>query len=50
MRNAARFDADSFRRGMQAEIDAAFAEDSRPQGAERQPLASTRLLRRARPR
>jgi glycosyltransferase involved in cell wall biosynthesis len=50
-RNAARFDADSFRHGIQAEIDAAFAEESRRQGAERQPLASTRLLRRAaRPR
>jgi glycosyltransferase involved in cell wall biosynthesis len=50
VRNADRFDAASFRRGIEDEIDAAFAEDSRPQAAERQPLASTRLLRRARPR
>jgi glycosyltransferase involved in cell wall biosynthesis len=51
VRNAARFDVATFRRGIEAEIDAALAETSRPQGAERQPLASTRLLRRAaRPR
>ena len=46
-RNAARFDAASFRRGIHAEIGAAWAEGSRPALAERQPLASTRLLRRA---
>ena len=50
-RNAARFDIAGFQQGIQAEIDAACAGESRPHGAERQPLASTRLLRRAaRPR
>lgn len=45
--SAARFDPASFRRGIKAEIAAAFTEDSRRGGASRQPLASTRLLRRA---
>jgi glycosyltransferase involved in cell wall biosynthesis len=45
--NAARFDQDSFRRGMQAEVAAAMAADSRPPASDRQPLATARLLRRA---
>jgi glycosyltransferase involved in cell wall biosynthesis len=44
--NAARFDAGVFRRRMLAEVDAAAAEPS-PVVAERQPLPSTRLVRRA---
>jgi glycosyltransferase involved in cell wall biosynthesis len=44
--NAARFDADVFRRRMLAEVEAAAAEPS-PVVAERQPLPSTRLVRRA---
>jgi glycosyltransferase involved in cell wall biosynthesis len=46
-RNAARFDQASFRRGIRAEVDAASAGGSRPTAGERQPLASTRLVRRA---
>lgn len=46
-RNAARFDAAVFRRGMLAEVGAARARGSRPLGGERQPLATTRLARRA---
>ena len=45
--NAARFDANSFRRGVLAEVDAALTNGSRPAGSGRQPLASTRLVRRA---
>jgi glycosyltransferase involved in cell wall biosynthesis len=45
--NAARFDAGVFRRRMLAEVDAAASEESRPPGGARQPLASTRLVRRA---
>ena len=47
VRQAARFDSSSFRVGLQDEIDAACANDSRPAGSERQPLATTRLVRRA---
>jgi len=46
--NAARFDAEVFHRRMRAEVQAACAEQSRPAGSERQPLPSTRLMRRAR--
>jgi glycosyltransferase involved in cell wall biosynthesis len=46
-RNASRFDAPSFRRAMLAEVESACATESRPQGGERQPLATTRLMRRA---
>jgi glycosyltransferase involved in cell wall biosynthesis len=45
--NAARFDSNSFRRGFLAEVDAAFKNGSRPPVGGRQPLASTRLVRRA---
>ncbi len=45
--NAARFDAGVFRRRMLAEVEAASAEESRPPAGGRQPLASTRLVRRA---
>jgi glycosyltransferase involved in cell wall biosynthesis len=45
--NAARFDAKSFRRGILAEVDGAFTNGSRPPVGGRQPLASTRLVRRA---
>jgi glycosyltransferase involved in cell wall biosynthesis len=45
--NAARFAADVFRRRMLAEVEAAFTSDSRPSTEERQPLPSTRLVRRA---
>jgi glycosyltransferase involved in cell wall biosynthesis len=45
--NAARFDSSVFRRRMLAEVQAAFADASEPSGPERQPLGSTRLLRRA---
>jgi glycosyltransferase involved in cell wall biosynthesis len=47
IRNAARFDQRNFRRKMRAEIDAAFTNGSRQSGAERRPLATTRLVRRA---
>jgi glycosyltransferase involved in cell wall biosynthesis len=46
-RNAARFDKASFGRGMRAQVDAALAADARPPASDRQPLASTRLFRRA---
>ncbi len=46
-RNAARFDAATFRRGVLEEIEAAFAGDGRPAVRGRQPLPSTRLVRRA---
>jgi glycosyltransferase involved in cell wall biosynthesis len=45
--NAARFDSEVFRRRMLAEVDAALSEGSRSPGGERQPLSSTRLVRRA---
>ena len=45
--NAARFDVATFRRGMLAQVEAAFAEGSQAQRADRQPLPSTRLIRRA---
>jgi glycosyltransferase involved in cell wall biosynthesis len=45
-RNAQRFDASNFRRGIRAEVELASA-GGRPQVRERQPLASTRLVRRA---
>jgi glycosyltransferase involved in cell wall biosynthesis len=47
VRNAARFDIPTFRRRILAEVDAALLAEARPGGSERQPLASTRLLRRA---
>jgi glycosyltransferase involved in cell wall biosynthesis len=47
VRQAARFDSQSFRRGLLKEVQAACAADSRPAGSERQPLATTRLVRRA---
>jgi glycosyltransferase involved in cell wall biosynthesis len=47
-RNAAQFDTESFHRGMRAEIQAARFSGTRPSAADRrQPLASTRLVRRA---
>jgi glycosyltransferase involved in cell wall biosynthesis len=46
-RNAEEFNAASFRRGILAEVDAATAGARRPKGGERQPLPSTRLVRRA---
>jgi glycosyltransferase involved in cell wall biosynthesis len=46
-RNAAEFDTESFHRGMRAEIQAARASGTRPSAGDRQPLASTRLVRRA---
>jgi glycosyltransferase involved in cell wall biosynthesis len=45
--NAARFDAAVFRRRMLAEVQAAGVQDGRPAVAQRQPLPSTRLVRRA---
>jgi glycosyltransferase involved in cell wall biosynthesis len=45
--NAARFDAAVFRRRMLAEVQAAGVQDGRPATAQRQPLPSTRLVRRA---
>lgn len=45
--NAARFDVTTFRRRMLAQVEAAFAGAERTTGFERQPLASTRLIRRA---
>jgi glycosyltransferase involved in cell wall biosynthesis len=47
VRNALRFDAASFREGMLNQIRAGRASASPPSAGERQPLASTRLLRRA---
>jgi glycosyltransferase involved in cell wall biosynthesis len=46
-RNAAQFDSASFRQGIISEIQAASATDSRPAGSHRQPLASTRFVKRA---
>jgi glycosyltransferase involved in cell wall biosynthesis len=45
--NAARFDSEVFRRRMLAEVEAALAEGSHPSRGERQPLPTTRLVRRA---
>ena len=45
--NAARFAAAVFRRRMLAEVEAACVSDTRPSLEERQPLPSTRLVRRA---
>jgi glycosyltransferase involved in cell wall biosynthesis len=45
--NAARFASDVFRRRMLAEVEAAYAAGTRPATEERQPLPSTRLVRRA---
>ncbi len=47
VRNAARFDAANFRAGMFAEVRAAYASEPRVPASERQPLRSTRLMRRA---
>jgi glycosyltransferase involved in cell wall biosynthesis len=47
VRNAQRFDSSSFRDGIFAEVEAAFAAGSRPLVGARQPLASTRLVTRA---
>jgi glycosyltransferase involved in cell wall biosynthesis len=47
VRNAARFDAGHFRHGMLGEVSRAFATDMRPAAGQRQPLATTRLVRRA---
>jgi glycosyltransferase involved in cell wall biosynthesis len=47
VRNAARFDAASFRDGVLAEVDDAMSGEARPAGGGRQPLPSTRLVRRA---
>ncbi len=46
-RNAARFDIARFRQALLAEVQAASATGSRPAVGERQPLASTRFVRRA---
>jgi glycosyltransferase involved in cell wall biosynthesis len=45
--NATRFDATSFRRGVLAEVDVALTNGSRQALGGRQPLPSTRLVRRA---
>jgi glycosyltransferase involved in cell wall biosynthesis len=47
-RNAARFNKASFRAGLESEVQAASATASRPLVTDRQPLASTRLMMRAR--
>jgi glycosyltransferase involved in cell wall biosynthesis len=46
-RNARRFDRESFRQGMRAQVQAASEDDERPNQSGRQPLATTRLVRRA---
>jgi glycosyltransferase involved in cell wall biosynthesis len=46
-RNAERFGADVFRRRTQAQVEAVLQEEPRPLVADRQPLPSTRLVRRA---
>jgi glycosyltransferase involved in cell wall biosynthesis len=45
--NAARFDAEVFHRRMLAEVEAAAADESHPPDGGREPLAATRLVRRA---
>jgi glycosyltransferase involved in cell wall biosynthesis len=47
VRNSKRFDIETFRRGMMKEVRAAQIGDSRREIRERQPLASTRLVKRA---
>jgi len=47
VRNAARFDVAIFRRRMLAQVEAAHASAARSTRTDRQPLASTRLVRRA---
>ncbi len=47
VRNAARFDRQGFRRGIIGEVREAMDSSSRPHQGERQPLPSTRLVRRA---
>ncbi len=47
VRNSSRFDTETFRRGIMREIRAAQVGDSRREVRERQPLASTRLVKRA---
>jgi glycosyltransferase involved in cell wall biosynthesis len=46
-RNARRFDSASFQAGMREQVQSASAAGARPIGGERQPLATTRLVRRA---
>ncbi len=46
-RNALRFDTASFRRGMLEQVEEAQAAGVRPTAGDRQPLATTRLVRRA---
>jgi glycosyltransferase involved in cell wall biosynthesis len=46
-RNARRFDAAGFRAAMATEVEQAIAAEGRPDGGDRQPLATTRLVRRA---
>jgi glycosyltransferase involved in cell wall biosynthesis len=45
--NARRFDTAAFRAGMETEVDLAIAAGGRPILGDRQPLATTRLMRRA---
>jgi len=47
VRNAHRFDTAQFREGMWAEVEAATESEIRPPAGDRQPLATTRLVRRA---
>ncbi len=47
VRNAARFDVGTFRAGVRAEVGEASAVGSRSTACDRQPLATTRLVRRA---
>ncbi|MGA2008912.1 MAG: glycosyltransferase [Solirubrobacteraceae bacterium] len=47
VRNAHRFDTAQFRDGMWAEVEAATESEIRPAAGDRQPLATTRLVRRA---
>jgi glycosyltransferase involved in cell wall biosynthesis len=47
VRNAARFDVASFHRGITGEVTAALASGGRPGPTDRQPLAATRIVRRA---
>ena len=46
-RNARRFDTAGFRAAMATEVEQAIAAEDRPAGGDRQPLATTRLVRRA---
>ena len=46
-RNAARFDTQSYRRRMRGEVRAAYPSESRPAAGGREPLTTTRLVRRA---